>query len=283
MYLGKGRDVRVSLRVVLIVALLAMASSVMAGSVAARQGETVSGRHGTVYLALGDSTQVGEGASDPSNGLTALFFAYLESIDAADQYVNLAVGGESSSTFKRGQHSQLAQALAVINDSRTDVTVVTLGIGGNDVPFDLCIPEPETAECQAAFDTAMRTLARNLDASLRQLTQALARDPGAEQIILTAYYQPFSGSGLPWAAGFDDLWRGHDGVVTCAANAGTANAGLNDVISCVGMRHGATIADLFPITEGRAPEVTHIAEGDIHLNDAGYALAAAIEIAAYQD
>jgi lysophospholipase L1-like esterase len=263
------------MRVALILALLAALSSVMTGSAATP-------RQRKVYLALGDSVQFGDGASKPSRGLAPLFYQYLDRVDAADQYINLAVPGETSSTMQGGPRSQLAQALAVINSPRTDVTVVTLGIGGNDVPFDNCLPEPLSQACLAAHQAAMDLLARNLAVILPQLTQAFERDPGAERLIMMTYYQPFGGTGLPFEDGLDVLWQGRDGAVNCAASAAQpANVGLNDVISCVGMRYGAQIVDLFTRFDDRALELTHIADFDVHPNDAGHALIAAALIDAY--
>jgi lysophospholipase L1-like esterase len=267
---------RACVPVVVIVALLATTISVTAGSAAAARQEKL-------YLALGESTQAGVGASKPSKGLVPLFFQYLDRFNAADRLVNLAIPGETGSTMQAGPRSQFTQALAVVNDPNTDVTVVTLGIGGNDVPFDFCLPEPASQACLDAFDEAMSAFARNLAAMLQQLTLALSRDPGTEQLIIMTYYQPFGGTGEPFEDGFDVLWQGQDRVVNCAANAGQpGNVGLNDVIGCVGMGYGATIVDLFALFGDRALELTHIADGDIHPNDRGHASIAAALIDAYQ-
>jgi lysophospholipase L1-like esterase len=270
---------------VVIVAVLVAAGSLSLGSAAAaRSGGTVSARHGKVMLVLGESTQAGEGASNVSNSHAALFFQYLDSVDAADALVNLAVPGETSSSFQRGMHSQLAQALQVIKDPRTDVTVVSFMLGGNDVPFDYCLPEAESPECQAAFGDAMRQLSRNLSVILQRLSQALASDPGVERIFVQSYYQPFSGTGVPFEASFDALWLGQDGVVNCAANAGRPqNVGLNDVIACTAKRYGATIVDLYPPFVGRGLELTHIADFDVHPNDAGHMVIAEALIDAYKE
>jgi lysophospholipase L1-like esterase len=272
---------RSGIRLVVILALLATSVMATAASAAARQEK--------LYLALGESTQAGVGASEPGNGLAALFFQHLDRVNAADRFVNLAVPGETSSTMQAGPHSQLAQALDAIDDRSTDVTVVTLGLGGNDVPFDFCLPEPASPECLEAFDAAMRAFTRNLYALLQQLAPALGRDPGIEQLILMTYYQPFGGTGLPFEDGFDVLWQGPDLVVGCTAQAGhrggifvPADAGLNDVINCVGRRYGATIVDLFALFGDRAPELTHIADFDVHPNDPGHTLIAAALADAYQ-
>src|SRR3954470_23435125 len=98
---------RVCVRVVVIVALLATMSIVTTGgSAAARQS--------TIYLALGDSVQAGFEASVQSKGAVPQFFKYLDRVNAADRLVNLAVPGESSSSMQAGPNSQLNQALAVI-------------------------------------------------------------------------------------------------------------------------------------------------------------------------
>jgi hypothetical protein len=56
---------------------------------------------------------------------------------------------------------------------------------------------------------------------------------------------------------------------------------MNDTITCVGAAFGATPVDVYPTFEGKGLELTHIAEGDIHANDSGYAQIASDFRAAY--
>ena len=72
-----------------------------------------------------------------------------------------------------------------------------------------------------------------------------------------------------------------DGTVDCQANAADPrNAGINDLIACIGAGFGADVVDLYPLFAGKALELTHIAEGNIHPNDEGYQVIASAVIAA---
>ncbi len=64
---------------------------------------------------------------------------------------------------------------------------------------------------------------------------------------------------------------GSDRTVDCAAAAvDPANAGLNDLIACIGRQYGATVVDVYPLFAGRGLTLTHVAAGDIHPTDAGH-------------
>ena len=122
---------------VALAALLALAIGLPAVPAAADEPE------GTIYLALGDSLAWGEGATDRfETAYVPHFYRFLrgDSHSRARELVNLAVGGETSESFITGwldpgpqRTPQLNQALAVIADPNTDVSVVTLDIGGNDL------------------------------------------------------------------------------------------------------------------------------------------------------
>src|SRR5947207_12574404 len=84
------------------------------------------------YLALGDSLSVGIGATVPSQfGFVGRLQQFIRVQHRGPERVaNLAVGGETSTSFIAS--GQLARAQAYIADPSTDVQLITLTIGGND-------------------------------------------------------------------------------------------------------------------------------------------------------
>jgi lysophospholipase L1-like esterase len=238
---------------------VAVAASVALGGVAQAASPPM------VYVAMGDSvTQVTQpGAVDR---YPEKFFAFLQRQGAADRLLNVGVSGETTSSILGGQ---LQTALADINDTATNVSVVTLDIGANDLLGSAdCFPVRAPAGC----DPVIKTAAGNLDRLLTSLSQALASDPPPNRLMLMTYYNPVSGSpGLePLAAAVKGDLLGDDGKMDC--NATGTDVGLNDVITCLGRVHGADIVDTYPLFEGRAP--TLVIPFDIHPTDAGHAVIA---------
>ena len=86
------------------------------------------------------------------------------------------------------------------------------------------------------------------------------------------YYNLWGGTGDPLEAVTDALLLGSDLTIDCAANAADpTKAGLNDLIACIGIANGAEVADGFGAVGDNALHLTHVAEGDVHPTDAGYA------------
>jgi len=225
-----------------------------------------------LYLALGDSLAVGEGATNPDR------LGYVGRLDRLLQLglTNLAVSGETSSTFI--SDGQLKAALKTINNPGKDVQLMTLDIGGDDL-FNLIMPggpceEPSNSACTPAFTNALTTFANNYTAILDALTTALGDDSDDKRILVMTYYNPFSGTGGVYEAPVDQALLGTDGTIDCDANTDPANIGLNDLIACIGESFGVTVVNIYPLFEGKALALTHIAQGDIHPNNAGYAVIA---------
>ncbi|HEX8968785.1 MAG TPA: GDSL-type esterase/lipase family protein, partial [Chloroflexota bacterium] len=218
---------------------------------------------------------VGVGAP-PRVGYVPHLFAYLHGVPhaAVTQVTNLARGGETSVSFML-PGGQLDRALAVIADPTLDVRMVTLDIGGNDL-LDLlgttaCQTDPAGAGCQQSVRTALLTFSTNFPGILLRLGTALAARGDARLAVMT-YYNPFSGTGSRFEQPVQLAMEGSDGVVDCAADqTDISRVGLNDVIACTAAQMGVTVADVYPLFLGRSVELTHIAEGDIHPNAAGYA------------
>jgi lysophospholipase L1-like esterase len=260
--------------------LLAIGVMAWAGGVSADQPPP------DYYLALGDSVAAGQGASRPDRlGYVGLFRrSFQANHQGKEHFANLAVPGESSVTFLGGQ---MARALATINDPNTNIEVVTLTLGANDLLPPIitapCTSDPEDVACQLAVTTALTTFAGSYLAILAQLDIALAQDLGEGRILVTTYYNPFDGTGDPREAPVDAALLGNDGAVDCAANLrDPVKVGLNDIIVCVGELTGAEIVDVYPLFKDAAPVLTHIEENDIHPNNGGYRAIADAVIATYK-
>jgi lysophospholipase L1-like esterase len=231
----------------------------------------------SVYLALGDSLAWGDGASIPTRtGYVPRLDGYFQGRVGSTDLLNLAVRGENTGSFIAGQ---LGQAMASIANPSTDTAVVTLSVGGNDLGDLLSVPpcsaDPTSPDCQFAVYTAMVGVSNNFPVILGSLQAALAADPGDEKLFVITYWNTFGGTASPFEVPIDFALLGSDLTIDCAANqVDPSRVGLNDLLACIGMALGAVVVDLYPVFGDDALTYTHIAEGDIHPNDDGYALIA---------
>jgi len=239
------------------------------------------------YLALGDSLAYGIGATDPATGGYVPRFAdFLKDGEDIESLSNLSVPGETSDSMIG--NGQLAAAVSAINNPDADVEIVTLDIGGNDflglLGAEPCATDPSGQACQAAVAAALGGFAGNYTIIVETLVAALDEDEINEVMFVMTYYNPFSGTGSPMEPLTEAALLGIDGVVDCSAVAvNPANSGLNDMITCIGESAGATVVDVKPQFDGNALALTHIATGDIHPNDAGYAVIADEFVQSFED
>jgi len=237
----------------------------------------------TVYLAIGDSLAWGDGASIPAETayvpLMAEYFAGSAHGGVKDA-INLAVRGETTTSYLSGQ---VAGTLAAIGDPTTDVSVVTISLGGNDLlnllnePGDECVINPASPTCQALLAGALSTVAANYPAIMYTLAAALAEDPGQETVYVLTLYNPFGGTGHPFEAPVDLALLGTDLTVDCSAiQTDPTKAGLDDIVACTSMAFGAAVIDGYQVIGDNALALTHIGDPgfNIHPNDDGYALIA---------
>jgi lysophospholipase L1-like esterase len=238
---------------------------------------TATAKAPSTYLALGDSLAWGDGASVPTRtGYVPRLDGYFHGNAGTTDLLNIAVRGENTSSFIAGQ---LSTALASIADPATDTAVVTLSIGGNDLGDLLSVPpcsaDPGSAACQLAVYTAMVAVSRNFPVIVGSLQAALAADPGDEKLFVITYWNAFGGTGSPFEVPIDFALLGSDLTIDCASNQLDATkVGLNDLLACIGTVLGAVVVDLYPAIGDNALIYTHIAEGDFHPNDDGYAVIA---------
>lgn len=258
----------------LMATLIALALVVLVAAPAAAAEPT------TRYLALGDSLAVGDGASDPATtGYVPRMADYFAGAahGNAKGTVNLAVGGETTASFLAGQ---IGAAVATILDPATDVAVVTLSIGGNDLlnllnePTDPCVQDPNSGTCMGLLFGALSGVATNYPNMLGMLSWALDQDPGAEAVYVLTVYNSFGGTGSTFEAPVDLALLGADGRIDCAAaQASPMNAGLDDIIACTTAFFGMIVVDGYGAIADSALELTHIGDPgfNIHPNDDGYA------------
>ena len=104
--------------------------------------------HGTavVYVALGDSTVSGEGASSPEKNYVSRLYAQLRSVYPKAQLTNLGVSGATSADAVR---AQLPRAVALRPH------LVTLSIGPNDV-----VQGQDAQQYEQNIESIFQTLSR---------------------------------------------------------------------------------------------------------------------------
>jgi lysophospholipase L1-like esterase len=241
------------------------------------------------YLALGDSLaagyQPGEG-DDKTGGYTGLVLDAIQAATPKTRLVNLACSGETTTTMVSGgvcayeEGSQLDQALEFLHAHGRNTRVVTVQIGANDV--QRCVDRTTLSIDYACIQSGMADVATNLPTMLGKLH---AEAPHAQLVVLN-YYNPFLAAYLT-------------GNVALVQQSTALQEILNGILATVATGSGAVVADvaaafdstdLTPTTlpNGRTvpANVAYICLytwmctlGDIHANDAGYALIAQAVVA----
>ena len=224
-----------------------------------------------VYLALGDSLAVGEGATHPDYSYAARFTSYLDATyDTAFGFQNFGVSGESSNSMIHGVNEQLNRTIMRIRELNSDnnpsesVHIITLSVGANDVFPVLqglkCRANPLGDTCSLLIDQAVIDFGVNIDIILSRLREAAGSNT---HILLMTYYNPFSfGTGLP----FETVSNSTVKI-------------LNDQIRTIASRHSVIIANAHLLFGDLAVALTHVLLGDIHPNNAGYG----VVLRAFQD
>jgi lysophospholipase L1-like esterase len=217
-----------------------------------------------LYVAIGDSlTQIGDAQRYPER-----FFSYLDSADRADVLANLGLSGETSSGLNQPGHG-LANARDAIDDPDTDATVATVDIGGNDILGDASCDPQRSSFNLTSCEPVLTQFATNFAFTLDSLNSSLADDPGHEQLLVFAYYNPWSGRQNPPSQIEADRAElallGSDRELNCAG-AGDER-GLNDRIACTAATRQAGLANAYPPFIGHGDD--YFAD-TIHPNAAGH-------------
>lgn len=206
-----------------------------------------------LYVAIGDSLAggVGAGGNYRQTGYVPLLFDWLQANRGLDSLSNRAWdenggprGGQNSETIRSG--GQLAAALADINGP-TDTRVVTLDMG---------IGDPCLVFSQCPFAT-------NFAATLNDLNDALAHDPGDETLFVLAVYN--RNVGLPSEGAEAVRILGTDLRVDCTASGDAL--GLDDYLTCISASKNASVVDVYEMFQ-QAGRV--YLEDDIHPSVAGH-------------
>jgi hypothetical protein len=140
----------------------------------------------------------------------------------------------SGSTAAQALISVLPAARTLIDDP-TDTRVVTVQIGGHDYL---------TGHCDRDWNRPSCDFADSLAALLGGVGGALEADPGSEQFLLVAYYNPASGLGDARERFFDVGLLGADARLDTAAHGD--EWGQTDVSGWLACRRGATLVDPWP-------------------------------------
>ena len=206
-----------------------------------------------MYLALGDSIAAGVGADDPRRtGYVPLLHERLRDDLACPptaapgcrplHRLNLAQGGATTNDLVDGQ---LATALALLRDGdshghRTDIRVITVTIGGNDVfrpVVRACVEATVSSGCAAVVADRLEQVAANLNFILESLVTAAGQDA---VVAVMTYADPLPACTLARHAALGNV------VLEGGSLPGDATlaAGLNDIIRRAAERHGAVVADI---------------------------------------
>jgi len=254
---------------------LSLLAMLVAGLIAAPAAPASS--QAAYYLSLGDSLAQGfqpvGGPLKSGNAPPGYNHGYADELFklTRDRYrqlreVKLGCGGETTTTLRFGgtceypQGSQLATAVAFLEEHGDEVALVTIDIGANDVLGGGGIPE----------------IAANLPAILSALQNAAA--PGV-QIVGMNYYDPF----LPI------VWFQTQDLGALQAEVASI-VGFNDFLEGIYQTFGIEVADVesafsltdatvesngLPLNVQRGCQLTWMCEvGDIHPNSDGYAVIA---------
>ena len=161
--------------------------------------------------------------------------------------------------------------------------MVTLDIGGNDLLYlaasEPCVSAPNGGACRQAVIATLAGYEANYRSIVSTLAEALGVSAPTARFIVVTYYNPFSGTGHEIERAGELALLGDDRAMDCRAATNPDNRGMNDIVACVASELSTPdlsveVADVQPDFIGRGVELTLIEYGDIHANDAGYAVMA---------
>ena len=231
---------------------------------------------GQAYIVLGESTDLGVGATVPEKAWVSMFHKFLESSffgSAADLH-NYSVFGATVGDILR---DQFAAALSDI--ASHSPVVVSLGGGGNDLLQFISSPQAVTCrmvniQCVARLNALLNNVESLLDQMVRRLRAAGPSNP----ILLRAEHNPFLKESCGGPS--DDLAQLAKLVLEGSGNVPFLASGLNDRIRDVAARYNAKVIEVFSLFASNPNGL--IADDCIHPNDAGHAVIYAAAVLAFR-
>ena len=170
------------------------------------------------YVALGDSLGAGTGASTPSNDYVNLVYQHELANHPGLQLLNLSCGGATTGSVINGPGcsystgTQLGDAEAFLRAHPSQVALLTIDIGGNDV--DGCLGSSGiNASC---VQNGLNAISSNLPKILQGLRAA---DPTLS-IYGMDYYDPFLDQWLTGASGQAVAQESEQGIVALNSELG---------------------------------------------------------------
>ena len=229
---------------------------------------------GQAYIVLGESTDLGIGATVPEKAWVPMFHKFLESwylAPSADLH-NYSVFGATVGDILR---DQLAAAFSDI--ASHNPVVLSLGGGGNDLLKFIASPEAVTCltvniQCLARFNALLNNVEVLLDQMVRRLRAAASNMP----ILLRTEHNPFlkTSCGGPT----DGLAQLANLVLEGSDDVPFLTSGLNDRIRDVAARYNAKVIEIFALFAFNPNGL--VADDCIHPNDTGHAVIYAAAVAA---
>lgn len=230
---------------------------------------------GQAYIVLGESTDLGIGATRPENAWVPMFHKFLESsffASSADLH-NYSVFGATVGDILRDQFAAALSDIASHNP-----VVVSLGGGGNDLLQFIASPQAVTClminiQCVARLNALLNNVERLLDQMVRRLRAAGPNIP----ILLRTEHNPFlkDSCGGP----NDGLAQLANLVLEGSDNVPFLTSGLNGRIRDVAARYNAKVIEIFKLFASNPNGL--VADDCIHPNDAGHAVIFAQAVSAF--
>ena len=247
-------------------------------SATASSSTTPSAAKPGAYVALGDSLAAGfqPGSGDlRESSYPALAASRLGALGSPLTLTNLACSGETTTSLTKGgrcefpEGNQLAAAEAAIRAAGSDLRLVTIDIGGNDLLF--CARGGKVD--QACTVTGRKTVDANLPGILTRL-RAAAGDKA--QIIVLGYYNPWlaatirSGSGVDAGASAAVVADLNARIAKHAKAAGVSYLSLDETFNANDTTPTTVQGNQLPANVAAICELTYACTfGDVHLTDEG--------------
>jgi lysophospholipase L1-like esterase len=227
------------------------------------------------FLALGNSLAFGyQPDLNWDDGYNDDFFSNLKS-HGAQQLINMACPGETSSTFIKGGcpyaalkkyiyfTPQLQAGVNFIKNHPGQVSPVTLDIGANDL-----LPDINSSNCtiSSSWSNDLATVKTNLGTILSQLKSALN---GRGDLLMMNYYDPYQNqcpNSVPYVQALN---------TTIAGVAASYGVPVANVFGAFG---GATVPDPYTCSY---TWICNFLFHDIHATDKGYSVIASTFEATY--